>query len=145
MVESSTVTSISDLRPLMKGLTVHVKVLENAFISETGKKQVSECVVADSTASILLKARGKECEQITSGRSLEITGCKVDMYHGSMRLICDLEATNITEIDAVTAKKDVNMSLLEFESVVVSAYTKAEREAAENPPVAEMAEPQAVA
>ena len=79
-----------------------IQVLENAFISESGKKQVSECVVGDSTASILLKARGKECEEITSGRSLEISGCKVDMYHGSMRLICDLEATKITEIDAVS-------------------------------------------
>ena len=78
------------------------QVLNNAFISESGKKQVAECVVGDSTASILLKARGKECEEITSGRSLEITGCKVDMYHGSMRLICDLEATKITEIDAVS-------------------------------------------
>lgn len=79
-----------------------MQVLENAFISETGKKHVSECVVGDSTASILLKARGKECDEITSGRSLEITGCKVDMYHGSMRLICDLEATTFTEIDEVT-------------------------------------------
>lgn len=45
----------------------------------------------------------------------------------------------------MNVQKDVNMSLLEFESVVVSAYTKGEGEAAENPPAAEMAEPQAVA
>lgn len=88
------------------------QVLENAFISENNKKQVSECVVGDSNASILLKARGKECEEITSGRSLKITGCKVDMYHGSMRLICDLEGTTITEIDAVSPNVRVPLPAL---------------------------------
>lgn len=45
-------------------------------------------------------------------------------------------------------QKDINMSLLEFESVVVSAYTKAEGaqgEAADVAPAAGMPEPQAVA
>jgi hypothetical protein len=42
-------------------------------------------------------------------------------------------------------QKDINMSLLEFESVVVSAYTKAEGEGTEAPMVGEMPEPQAVA
>jgi hypothetical protein len=79
-------------------------VLEHSFISETGKKQVSECLVGDGTATILLKARGKECEEIVTGRSLKITGCKVDMYHGSMRLICDIDATEISEISDVAVK-----------------------------------------
>lgn len=42
-------------------------------------------------------------------------------------------------------QKAINMSLLEFESVVVSAYTKAEGEGAALPAAAEMPEAQAVA
>ena len=46
-------------------------------------------------------------------------------------------------------QKDINMSLLEFESVVVSAYTKAEGAQGDAvdaaAPAADMPEPQAVA
>ena len=82
-------------------------MVENSFISETGKKQVSECVVGDETATILLKARGKECDEITAGRSLLITACKVDMYHGSMRLVLDLASSTISEGPDVKAKVSV--------------------------------------
>lgn len=73
------------------------------MVSEAGKKKVTECLVGDSTASILLKARGKEAEELKEGRSVRLQGCKVDMYHGSMRLQCapDVE---IDDIDEVLAK-----------------------------------------
>eukprot|EP00892_Ulva_mutabilis_P002093 jgi/Ulvmu1/11885/UM081_0043.1 len=142
MTESA--TPICELRPRMDGITVHVKVVENSFISETGKKQVSECVVGDETATILLKARGKECDEITAGRSLLITACKVDMYHGSMRLVLDLANSTISEAADVKPKASVNMSLLEFEPVLVSAYTggaaKANGETVATEPVAEVPE-----
>lgn len=78
--------------------------MENSFISETGKKQVSECLVGDETATILLKARGKECDEITAGKSLIISACKVDMYVGSMRLVLDLAKSTISEAADVKAK-----------------------------------------
>lgn len=83
---------------------VILQVVENSFISEAGKKQVSECLVGDETATILLKARGKECDEITAGRSLTITACKVDMYHGSMRLVLDLNSSTISEAPDVKPK-----------------------------------------
>jgi hypothetical protein len=51
----------------------------------------------------LFKARGKEAEQMTKGSSLRIRGCKVDMYHGSMRLSCAQDA-EIDTIDDVKVK-----------------------------------------
>ena len=77
-----------------------MQVISSAVVSETAKKKVTECLVGDATATILFKARGKEAEQLTPGRSVRIQGCKVDMYHGSMRLTCmqDAPIEDIAEV-----------------------------------------------
>lgn len=80
-----------------------LQVVNSAVVSEVGSKKIMECLVGDATATILFKARGNEAEEMTSGRSLRIRGCKVDMYHGSMRLVCGPDAV-IEEISGVTAK-----------------------------------------
>lgn len=82
-----------------------------AVVSDAGKRKVTECLVGDSSASILFKARGKEAEEMTQGRSLRIQGCKVDMYHGSMRLVCQPEA-EIEEITDVAPKVRMRVSVL---------------------------------
>ena len=73
------------------------------MVSDAGKRKVTECLVGDSSATILFKARGREAEELTEGRSLRIQGCKVDMFHGSMRLVCQPEAS-IDEITDVSPK-----------------------------------------
>jgi hypothetical protein len=80
-----------------------MQVLSCAVISDVGKKKVTECLVGDSSGTILFKARGKEAEEMTSGRSLRIKGCKVDMMRGSMRLVGQPDV-EFEEIPDVTAK-----------------------------------------
>ena len=80
-----------------------LQVISSTVVSESGKKKVTECLVGDSTASILLKARGKEAEELTEGRSVRIRGCKIEMYHGSMRLQCAPDA-EIEDVDEVPVK-----------------------------------------
>eukprot|EP01025_Chloroclados_australasicus_P031525 TRINITY_DN3182_c1_g1_i1.p1 TRINITY_DN3182_c1_g1~~TRINITY_DN3182_c1_g1_i1.p1 ORF type:complete len:164 (+),score=24.25 TRINITY_DN3182_c1_g1_i1:276-767(+) len=113
------VTKITDLRPQMADLTVEVSVVEAHLISESGKRQVAECLVGDDSGCILLKARGKDVDELSSGRQVRISKCKVDMYRGSMRLACDPE-TAFEDASVPTVKKAVNMSLLEFEAVLVA-------------------------
>jgi hypothetical protein len=85
-----------------KSAITHMQVLNCAIVSEVGKKKVTECLVGDSTGSILFKARGKEAEEMTSGRSLRIKGCKVDMFRGSMRLVghANVELEEISDVSA---------------------------------------------
>jgi hypothetical protein len=81
----------------------HMQVLSCDVISDSGKKKVTECLVGDPSGTILFKARGKEAEEMTSGRSLRIKGCKVDMLRGSMRLVGQPDV-EFEEIPDVTAK-----------------------------------------
>ena len=79
------------------------QVIRSTVVTEVGAKKVTENLVGDASGTILFKARGKEAEELTKGRSLSIQGCKVDMYHGSMRLVAQPDAS-FEEVGAVSAK-----------------------------------------
>jgi hypothetical protein len=93
----------SGIASTVNELLPSLQVVNSAVVSEVGSKKVTECLVGDATGTILFKARGNEAEEMTTGRSLRIRGCKVDMHHGSMRLVCGADAV-IEDISAVAAK-----------------------------------------
>lgn len=121
---SEAVTQIVDVRPGKKSLCLKVKVLQSKVISDNAKRAISECLVADESASILFTARGEQCEKMKAGTSYGIQGAKVEMYKGSMRLSAAADVA-ITETTAVNANKKLNMSQLEFETVIVAAANEA--------------------
>jgi replication factor A1 len=58
---------------------------------------------------------------VQEGATLTLNNAKVDMFRGSMRLAVDKWAGSIEvgEPAAFSVKKDNNLSLIEFESIVV--------------------------
>eukprot|EP00197_Chlamydomonas_leiostraca_P014596 CAMPEP_0202863910 /NCGR_PEP_ID=MMETSP1391-20130828/4355_1 /ASSEMBLY_ACC=CAM_ASM_000867 /TAXON_ID=1034604 /ORGANISM="Chlamydomonas leiostraca, Strain SAG 11-49" /LENGTH=124 /DNA_ID=CAMNT_0049543595 /DNA_START=87 /DNA_END=461 /DNA_ORIENTATION=+ len=119
--------NISELRPLAKGLDLTVKVLDaKVVLDKKGKdgasSKISECIVGDASGTVVFKARNDQAEKAQPGTYLKLSGAKVDMYRGSMRL--EIDATGSVEVEegaSFQPNTDNNVSLIEFELVSVQA------------------------
>ncbi|KXZ57031.1 hypothetical protein GPECTOR_1g931 [Gonium pectorale] len=120
--------TVSSLRPDQKGLTLSVKVVEAKVTlnRERGPKapsvKVAECLVADSTGVVVFVARNEQVDVAEKGATITLTGAKVDMFRGSMRLTVDAPGKVESGGDLAGAvNTSNNVSLLEFEVVTVGA------------------------
>lgn len=121
---------VSELRPGTSGHNLHVKVVESKVVvdRQRGPKgqplKVAECIVGDQTATIVFTARNEQVDLAQVGKYLTLRNAKIDMFRGSMRLAVDqwgkVEALEGENFDA---KKDNNLSLIEYELVTVPAAT----------------------
>lgn len=103
-----------------------MKVLQSKVVVDNPNNRVAECLVGDSTGTVVLSARGPEqVETATKPNAvLRLRKARVDMYRGSMRLCvvngdggvleaaAEDEAAKVGKVD-----EGNNMSLLEFELV----------------------------
>ncbi|KAI8468901.1 MAG: hypothetical protein J3K34DRAFT_425547 [Monoraphidium minutum] len=121
MADEAAFVKVQDLRPGAAGLNVHVKVLDAKTVVERPKLTVVESLVGDETGCIVLSTKNEQAELVKKGSYLTLTNAKVDMYRGSMRLAVD-GAGKVEEGAAkgFEPKKDINLSLLEFELVPVN-------------------------
>lgn len=114
-------SKVADLRPSTSGHNLRVKVVEAKTVVERAKLTVVESIVGDETGSIVFSAKNEQAELVKPGTYLTLHNAKVDMYRGSMRLVVD-GAGKVEKSDKLgfDAKKDNNLSLIEFELVPVS-------------------------
>lgn len=113
---------VQDLRPSASGLNVHVKVVEAKTVVERPPKlTVVEGIVGDETGSIIFSAKNEQAELLKAGKFLAVRNAKVDMYRGTMRLTVDQQGkVEESDVRGFDAKKDNNLSLIEFELVPVN-------------------------
>ncbi|GAX81525.1 hypothetical protein CEUSTIGMA_g8953.t1 [Chlamydomonas eustigma] len=122
------VTTIDQLRPGSKGNNLIVKVIDAKVVvdrpkgSKGGSTKISECIVGDSTASIIFSARDEQIDIAQPGSFVSLLNANVEMQRGTMRLVLD-KAGKIENAGDVSFKPAVgnNISLIEFE--VVTAPT----------------------
>ncbi|GBF88997.1 hypothetical protein Rsub_01496 [Raphidocelis subcapitata] len=119
--DSSDFGKVSDLRPSTSGHNLRVKVVDAKTVVERPKLTVVESIVGDETASVVFSAKNEQAELVKPGAYLVLRNAKVDMYRGTMRVVVDssgkVEASDKLGFEA---KKDNNLSLIEFELVPVS-------------------------
>lgn len=117
-----------DLRPDVSGYNVNVKVLESKLVHDKQGRggaspvRISECLVADTSGSVVFTARNDQVDLLQPGSYLALLGAKVDMFHGCMRLVVDPKSGGRVEPSKVKpfeAKEDFNLSLVEYELVHV--------------------------
>lgn len=121
---ASSVVTVAALRPNTKGADLVVKVVDIKAVTERVKKGTQssvECIVGDETGSIVLMARKEQVDLATKGATLELSGAKIEMVRGSMRLAVDASGKFEKSDKAVTPKTDYNVSLIEFEMVSLAA------------------------
>lgn len=117
-----------DLRPDASGYNLNVKVLEAKLVHDRQGRgggppvRISECLVGDTSGTVVFTARNEQVDQMQPGSYLALLGAKVDMYHGCMRLAVDPHGGGQVEPSKVKlfeAKADFNLSLVEYELVHV--------------------------
>ncbi|KAK9788294.1 hypothetical protein WJX73_003282 [Symbiochloris irregularis] len=114
--------SCDKLRPDTRGHNLKVKVVEaNQLAVRPGKtSRLSECLVGDETATIILTARNDQVDLCKPGACLIVRNAKIDMFRTSMRLAVDQwgKVELASELD-ITPNVDNNLSNIEFELVQV--------------------------
>lgn len=116
--------TVDALRPATRGYNLIVKVLESKTVmsrARGGKAdavKVAECIVGDSTGTVILSAKNQQVDLAQPGTYLELKNAKVDMFRGSMKLVVDSYGTlEVAEGQSFVPRTDFNMSLIEFELV----------------------------
>ncbi|CAG9463044.1 unnamed protein product [Pedinophyceae sp. YPF-701] len=121
---------------MQEGLELVVKVLSSSVVLDKPKTatlpplKIAEGLVGDSTGTIVLSCRNQQTEVLKEGAALHIKGARVDMFKGTMRLAVGKDGSIEETSDAVSVNKDVNMSDLEFDEIVVPEEAVASEEPA---------------
>ena len=128
-VPSGSPIRVVELRPGTSGHMVIVKVVNVKAVQQRGRSDIpqqrqmklAECIVGDDTGVIIFVARNEQVELMQEGTTLVLHNAKIDMFRGSMRLAVDKWAGSIEVSEPATfsVKEDNNLSLIEFESIVV--------------------------
>mmetsp|Transcript_20860 Transcript_20860/g.62787 ORF Transcript_20860/g.62787 Transcript_20860/m.62787 type:complete len:135 (+) Transcript_20860:275-679(+) len=127
--ESPTFSQLIDLRPDTTGYNLTVKVLEAKLVQDNrgrglsrGPQRIAECLVGDSSGTVVFTARDDQVDQLKPGTYLTLTDAKVDMFKGCMRLAVDSNGSiQPSNVKPFQPKTDFNLSLVEYELVHVPA------------------------
>jgi len=118
--------AVNELKPGTHGHNLKVKVVSSNIVlektrSDSSKTRIAECLVGDSTGSVILTARNDQIDRIQIGKPIIIRNAKVDMFKGFMRLAVDkwgkIESSN--EPANYQPNTDNNLSNIEYELVTV--------------------------
>ncbi|KAJ1257509.1 hypothetical protein BS78_10G001600 [Paspalum vaginatum] len=119
-------TTVNQLRPQTHGHTLTARVLSARTVLDKqsphlGRTRVAECLVGDSTGTILVTARNGQIDLLKPDTTVIFRNAKIDMFKGTMRLAVDkwgrIEVT--TEPADFEVNQDNNVSLVEYELVDV--------------------------
>ncbi|XP_074302544.1 uncharacterized protein At4g28440-like [Silene latifolia] len=121
---------VDQLKPVTSGHTLVVKVLSSNSVLQKPRSsssslnarstRITECLVADETASILFTARNQQIDLMQPGATVILRNAKIDMFKGSMRLAVDKWGrVEVTEPACFEVKENNNLSLVEYELVNV--------------------------
>jgi len=118
--------TINELKPGTHGHNIKAKVVSSNIVlektrSDNTKTRIAECLVGDSTGSVILTARNDQIDKVQIGKAIIIRNAKVDMFKGFMRLAVDkwgkIELSN--EPANFQPNTDNNLSNIEYELVTV--------------------------
>ncbi|KAH7330818.1 hypothetical protein KP509_20G003500 [Ceratopteris richardii] len=122
---------VQDLRPGTPGHNVVVKVVDSKQVLQRSRPdapqraqmRLAECIVGDETGVIIFPARNEQVDVMQEGATVILNNAKVDMFRGSMRLAVDRwqGSIEVTEPASFSVKMDNNLSLIEFETILVDA------------------------
>ena len=88
---SDALVTVDSLRPGLGSLNLVVKILETKEVlnkkrADGSSTTIVECVVGDSTGTVVFTARNKQTETCVPGAVVRIENAKIDMFKGTMRL-----------------------------------------------------------
>ncbi|PIA55485.1 hypothetical protein AQUCO_00700049v1 [Aquilegia coerulea] len=120
------VKKVNELRPGTNGFSITVKLVDCKIIKNATSRR-AECLVGDETAMVVLTAKKKNVDLFTNlkpGTTIILHNAKVELFKGSMRLLVDEPNGGRIEINtrpaSFSVKEDNNMSLIEWEKLVVN-------------------------
>lgn len=126
---SSSPIKVEELRPGTSGHTIVVKVVSAKTVLQRSRPdlpqqrhiRLAECIVGDDTGVIVFPARNEQVDVMQEGETVILHNAKIDMFRGSMRLAVDKwgGSIEVTEPATFSVKTDNNLSLIEFELIVV--------------------------
>lgn len=123
-----TFIKIEELRPGTSGHTITVKVVSSKMVLQRARPdfsqqrhfRIAECLVGDDTGVIVFTARNDQVDVMQEGETVILRNAKIDMFKGSMRLAVDKWGRiEVTEPATFTVKMENNLSLIEYELIVV--------------------------
>ncbi|KAI5079285.1 hypothetical protein GOP47_0004764 [Adiantum capillus-veneris] len=127
--KQGTAIKVQELRPGTSGHNLVVKVLNAKQVMQKSRfdapqrtpLRLAECLVGDETAVIVFPARNEQVDVMQEGATVILNNAKVDMFRGSMRLAVDKwqGSIEVTEPATFSVKSDNNLSLIEFELILV--------------------------
>jgi len=79
-------TKIADLKPQLKTLNVLCIVLEKLGVSKTSRGDVTQCLVADASGSIIISLWDDVGDIVKSGDILQLRGGYCTMHLGELKL-----------------------------------------------------------
>lgn len=100
-------------------------VLQKPRTATQGALKVGEATVGDASGVVFLSVRGSQFDVVQPGKVIQLTGAKVELFKGTMRLTVDARkggaVADVTDDhgDFPTPNADVHMSRIEFDSFVV--------------------------
>ncbi|KAF5744084.1 hypothetical protein HS088_TW08G00677 [Tripterygium wilfordii] len=124
-------TQVDQLKPGTNGHTLTVKVVSakpvpvqkprSLAVSRPSRpNRIAECLVGDSTGTILFTARNDQVDVMKAGATVILRNAKIDMFKGTMRLAVDKWGRiEVTEPANFVVKESNNLSLIEYELVNV--------------------------
>ena len=117
--------SVDSLRPGLTALNLTVKILEakevlNKKHPDGSSTTIVECVVGDTTGTVIFSARNKHAEVCSPGKVGTIQNGKIDMFKGTMRLAAEKGGSGKVAEDAedIDVKTSYDLSSVEYDLVV---------------------------
>ncbi|AQL02807.1 Uncharacterized protein Zm00014a_001230 [Zea mays] len=118
-------TTVDQLRPQTHGHTLTARVISARTVldkpsTHIGRTRVAECLVGDSTGTVLVTARNEQVDLLKPDTTVIFRNAKIDMFKGTMRLVVDKWGRiEVTQPADFKVNQDNNMSLVEYELVDV--------------------------
>jgi len=118
-------TTVDQLRPQTHGHTLTARVISARTVldkpsTHLGRTRVAECLVGDSTGTVLVTARNEQVDLLEPDTTVIFRNAKIDMFKGTMRLAVDKWGRiEVTQPADFKVNQDNNMSLVEYELVDV--------------------------
>ena len=116
--------AVESLRPGLANLNVVVKILEakevlNKKHPDGSSTTIVECVVGDSTGTVIFTARNKQAEACKPGVVITIQNGKIDMFKGTMRLAVEKGGSvkPTEEQEDMEVNTSYDLSKVEYERV----------------------------